>query len=91
MAVYLITYDLKKASGHDYTKLHDEIKSFGTNRWHYLESTWLVETSLTADAMSERIRAIYQPEYHLVYKLTKADKQGWLPKEAWDWINRFLI
>ncbi|HJV46608.1 MAG TPA: hypothetical protein VJ824_12915 [Bacillota bacterium] len=89
MAVYLITYDLKNASGHDYSALHDKIKSFGA-WWHYLESTWLVDTTMSAQTMSDEIRKVYQPEYHLVIKLTGLDYQGWLPKEAWDWVKSRL-
>jgi hypothetical protein len=90
LAVYLITYDLKHASGHDYSELHETIKTFGT-WWHYLESTWLVDTSLSTQIMSDRIRAVYQPEFHLVIKLTPgADRQGWLKAEAWTWIKEHL-
>lgn len=50
--VYLITYDLKKP-GQDYSNVHDAIKSCGT-WWHYLESTWLVDSYLTAEQISSR-------------------------------------
>ncbi|MBY6276799.1 SinR family protein [Symbiobacterium thermophilum] len=90
MAVYLITYDLKKA-GQNYDALYKEIKSFG-DWWHYLESTWLVDTNLSAQTMSDRIRKVTDSnDLHLVIKLNRGtDYQGWLPKEAWDWINQRL-
>ena len=90
MAVYLITYDLKEhANSDEYVKLHEVIKSFGA--WlHFLESTWLVDTNYNADTMSARIHEVYQPEYHLVYKLTPADRQGWLHQDAKNWITNRL-
>ena len=44
--MYLVTYALKKP-GQDYKDIHEAIKSCGT-WWHYLESTWLLKTSLSS-------------------------------------------
>lgn len=83
--VYLITYDLKKP-GQDYSNVHDAIKSCGT-WWHYLESTWLVDGHLTVEQISARIRShIDQNDRLLVIGVT-GDYAGWLPKDAWEWIN----
>lgn len=51
--VYLVTYDLKQP-GQDYSGVHEAIKSCGA-WWHFLESTWLVDTHLTADQISTKV------------------------------------
>lgn len=83
--VYLITYDLKKP-GQDYSNVYDAIKSCGT-WWHYLKSTWLVDDYLTAEQISARIsNHIDQNDRLFVIGITD-DYAGWLPKDAWEWIN----
>lgn len=85
--IYSINYDLK-APGRDYSGLYDAIKQFSW--WHYLGSTWLVDTNLTADAICNKLKPhLDNNDYILVIGVTR-DKQGWLPKEAWDWINERL-
>jgi len=53
MKVFEISYDLR-SPGRDYEPLRKAIKSYGT--WcHPLESTWLVVTSDTAEAVRNRL------------------------------------
>lgn len=89
MNKYLITYDLKATPLSGYRPLHDEIKKISGNWWHYLESTWIVKnTSMSADSISNKLLPhIKQGDRLLVIKIDTSDKQGWLPKDAWDWLN----
>jgi len=88
MNKYLITYDLKNTSLVLYAPLHEEIKKISGLWWHYLESTWIVKTNLTASEISAKlIPHIKQGDRLIVVKIDYSDSQGWLPKEAWDWIN----
>lgn len=83
--IYSINYDLKKF-GQDYKGLHEAIKAIGP-WWHYLDSTWLVDTNLTAGGIWEKIKQhIDQNDNVLIIGVTK-DYSGWLSKEAWAWIN----
>ncbi|MCL4874202.1 hypothetical protein KJ039_08980 [bacterium] len=82
---YAINYDLK-APGRNYDALYDEIKKTG-RWWHYLESTWLVSTTETAEQIWNRIgKHIDKNDYMLIIEV-RNNTQGWLPKDAWDWIN----
>ncbi len=47
--IYAINYDLKRP-GQDYKALYEAIKTCG-DWWHYLGSTWLVDTSLSAQGI----------------------------------------
>jgi hypothetical protein len=84
--IYLITYDLHKP-GKDYTSLHNTIKTAST-WWHYIESTWIIKTDLSVNEWSNRIRSVTDSnDNFLIVDISKQNRQGWLPKKAWDWIR----
>lgn len=84
--IYAINYDLKQP-GQNYASLYRAIMSCGVT-WHYLDSTWLVETSLDATGITNILAPhIDRDDSVLVIGVTR-DYQGWLPKEAWQWINK---
>ena len=83
--VYIVTYDLK-VPGKDYSGLYNAIKE-SSKWWHYLESSWLVYTSETATTVWNRLcKHVDQKDRVLVIEV-RDNCQGWLPKEAWDWIH----
>ena len=85
MNTYLITYDLKYKS--EYNSLYVAIKGLG-RWWHYLDSTWIVKTNMSAQQIWNLLgKHIVTSDRMLVIKIDISDKQGWLPKDAWDWIN----
>ena len=86
--VYCISYDLNK-SGKDYKGLIEELKR-SNSWWHYLKSTWLIYTNESASAIWDRISShVDSDDYALIIQVGK-DHQGWLPKDAWDWINKHI-
>jgi hypothetical protein len=83
--IYAINYDLKRPGQH-YEAVYEAIKSCGVC-WHYLESTWLVDTWLDARSIWNRLAPhVDKNDCVLVIGVTR-DYQGWLPKEAWEWVN----
>lgn len=87
MAVYLITYDLHKA-GQDYEGLYEAIKNSSTGVWsHRLDSTWIIKSNLTVNEVSNNIKAKVDDNDHFLVIEVKNNKQGWLPKEAWNYLN----
>jgi hypothetical protein len=67
---------------------HPEIHAW----WHWVKSIYIVRTSLTANQLSahfeEVARANGIPATHLVVRVDLGDRQGRLPREAWEWIRR---
>jgi len=51
----MIGYDLNKA-GKDYEGLISEIKKIANGYWHHLDSTWLVNTTLNARQIRDRLK-----------------------------------
>jgi hypothetical protein len=86
MRQLLITYDLNR-KGQAYPALYEAIKSLGV-WWHYLDSTWIVRTSSTIDAVTNKIRSVIDANDHfIVIDITGDSMNGWLPKDAWDWLQ----
>ncbi len=88
MNVFNVSYDLNKA-GQNYEGLIKEIKN--SHSWaHPLKSTWLVATTETATALSQRLRnKMDQNDHILVIRVTN-DYQGWLSSEHWDWMKKYI-
>jgi hypothetical protein len=84
--VLLVNYALKNQFK-DYTPLFDAIKSCG-EWWHFMDSTWIVNTTHSADFVAKHLNNFIDPnlDFVLVSRLS-GESQGWLPKAAWDWLN----
>lgn len=83
--IYAINYDLKQP-GQNYDELFKAIKGLGA-WWHYLGSTWLVDTSLTATQVWDRISPhTDKNDRFLIISVTR-NYSGWLPEDAWEWIK----
>jgi hypothetical protein len=83
---YAINYGLKRP-GQNHAGLHAAIKDLGASR-HYLGSTFLVETSLNANQIWEHLSPHVDKTDLVLMVCVMNDTQGWLPEEAWDWINQ---
>ncbi|HLR00022.1 MAG TPA: hypothetical protein VK102_06560 [Sphingobacterium sp.] len=87
MKVYSISYDLS-TPGTDYDALYEAIKQY---RWaHYLESTWWVATNDSANQIFNNIQPHIDDNDRILVIELKDNKAGWLPQEAWDWLNNNL-
>lgn len=83
--IILITYDLNNPVK-DYTPLFEALKSQGP-WWHYLKSTWLIDTNKgPADIWNAIHMYVENTDRVLVTNLAPGH-EGWLAKDAWDWIN----
>lgn len=89
MRIYLITYDLKQI-GQNYSELYNSIKNLGDWR-HPMESVWFVATndgSMDSTGIYELLRpTVDRNDGLFVVNVTKADKQGWLPRSLWKWFE----
>lgn len=83
--LYAVNYDLK-APGRDYSGLYGAVESCGP-WWHYLGSTWLLDTELNANGIWERLAPHVDGNDRVLIIGVAADWQGWLPQKAWAWIN----
>jgi len=84
--IHIVAYDLKGPAG-SYPEFFETLKAQGA--WsHYLRSAWLISTRKPPERVYENLRQHIRPgDRLLVWQLGK-ERQGWLPRAAWDWIKR---
>lgn len=88
MSVYCVSYDLNRP-GQNYEGLYEELKR-SASWWHFLDSTWLIATSESSEQLWSRIAPhVDKTDSVLVIKVVNKSA-GWLPQEAWNWINQHL-
>lgn len=83
--IYAINYDLHRP-GQSYEELFTAIKQLGA-WWHYLGSTWLVDTSLTAQQIWASLQPHADTNDTFFIAGISQDYSGWMPTEAWAWLN----
>ena len=89
--VYVVSYDLRKP-GKNYIGLMEQLQA-SQRWWHYLTSTWLISTNENASQLYNRLAPHLDQGDGILIIEAGNHAQGWLPKEAWDWIHneiRFL-
>jgi hypothetical protein len=86
MKTYLITYDLMRP-GQNYSTLIEAIKEIGA-WYHCLASTWLVNTTLSAEEIRDLLKPpiIDTTDKLLVVRL-HGEWACWFPKEAMQWLH----
>jgi hypothetical protein len=56
----------------------------------YAPDCWIIYTSISPTVWSERLRSLKTMEdcKFLICEVNLKNKGGWLPKSAWDWMNK---
>ena len=84
--IYSISYDLRRP-GRNYEELYAVLNQY--ENYHALESTWFVKSEETADTICEKVRQkMDNTDSVIVTEIVSTNKQGWMPKPFWEWINR---
>lgn len=85
---YLVSYDLR-GPARSYQALYDELQR-APAWWHHLTSTWLIVTSETAQQLYDRLAPFMDESDSLLIIGVTRDYSGWLPEEAWAWIQQHV-
>lgn len=86
--VLLVTYALR-TSEKDYNPFFQALQQQG-EWWHFIESTWLISTKRTPqEVYSAVVGNITTSDALMIVPITRP-YWGYLPKEAWDWIDKHL-
>lgn len=88
--LYLVNYQFRPVRVGVQKRVAETIQSPPTQSWwHYMDNTWIVQTYETANQLYDRIHECFvQPDSVLVVQLNRSTQvQGWLPKEAWNWLS----
>lgn len=83
--IYSISYDLRRP-GRNYDDLYSVLNQY--EHYHALESTWFVKSEELADTICEKVREkMDNTDSVIVTEIVIGNKQGWMPKPFWEWIN----
>jgi hypothetical protein len=96
MKAYIINFDKGGVfDSFDYKQFHDTITTAKgiINWWHYIESSYIIitENNINATHVSSFVGKHMKNKHFFVAELNLKNHNGWLPKEAWDWINKYTL
>lgn len=88
----MITYDLN-SPGQRYKEVRDTIKeTLATGGWcNYWESSFLIKSRYTPNEMLEKLKPYIDKDDRFLIIEVVNNKQGWLEKEDWEFINKNLL
>jgi len=90
MKSFMISYDLGKPR-RDYEGLITAIQQLAENWWHCLESTWIVKSTLSADAIRDRLdRYLDSSDKLLVSVVSPPAAWTGFGKDCSDWLKTNL-
>ena len=84
--IYLINYDIKTRDT-DKNRFINTIKS-ADGWWHHLKDTWIISTNESLEDWNQKlINVLNDNDSLLIIDVTGQERNGWLHKKAWDWLN----
>ena len=87
MQTYLVAFTLNRPNA-DPAQVLQGIKSIAKGWMQYIPNVILIRSEESADAIAKRIyKLITNEDYLVVIKVTQ-EYQGWMPKDAWNWLNK---
>lgn len=88
MNYYQITFN--NLEGFDPSLIHAIITTrLGlTDWWHYVPSSYIVETASTCHFMSSKIIEVFPGLSFIITKIDINDYNGYLDKRAWTWLEQ---
>ena len=86
--IYMVTYTLQPWLLRDTTAIDRELQRL-PNWSHWMHNTWLISTDEVADVLYARLQGKFLETDRLLIASLDAQSNfaGWLPQEAWDWIE----
>ena len=82
---YIIAIDFNTPEG-NYLPLYTELAK-SHRWWRYLKSTWIVARYGTLVELGPKLRPLIYANDRLLIMPAYGPADGWLPKDAWDWIT----
>jgi hypothetical protein len=83
----LVTFSLRNAEK-DYSDFFVTLRGNAQQWWHFIEQTCIVTTFHDPNTLAHALLPYIEgTDSLLVVKIVPGEFQGWLPKQAWDWMN----
>lgn len=88
--LYLVSYTLNPSRKNP--NLENELQTTGT-WWHHLDYTWIIVSQETVEQLYNRlVQHLVESDHIFIVEIpTYARYFGYLPKDAWEWLqnNRY--
>ncbi len=87
--ICLFTYEFRPSLLRNSSALEKEISSF-PGWYHCTDKTWLIASYEDINTVNQKLaKHLTNIDYWLVVRISP-EYQGWLPKEAWDWLQNTI-
>lgn len=88
--ILIVTYEININASRKSFRLSDELRT-ADRFWHYIDSTWIIISTRTAEDWAVRLRRhITDEDNLLVMEVNPIAAEGLLTNAAWQWIARNL-
>jgi len=86
--LFLVTFSLRNPD-RDYSQFFVNLRGNAQQWWHFIEQSCVVTTYHDVDTFAKLlVPHIENTDSLLVVEITPHNFQGWLPKEAWEWLHK---
>ena len=85
---YILVFDPSRAGLA--VELHKQIKAcpYIGDWWHYIGSAYIIKSQYTLATIQDYLtKNTPESRQYLLVEVNLHNNNGWLPQEAWDWIN----
>ena len=84
--IYIVSYELVPKFLRNIDSFLRELQQ--SSSWaHYITNTWLISTPETIEQLNTRLRKYLIDQDLLLIMKVEGEYAGWMPEEAWDWIQ----
>jgi hypothetical protein len=86
--LFLVTFSLRNKSK-DYAPFFVAVRGNALQWWHFIEQSCVVTTNHDVNSYAHQLLPyIEATDSLLVVAITPHEFQGWLPQQAWSWLNQ---
>jgi len=85
---YILTFD--RDDLRDYKVFHDTLAKTPEviTWWHYIKSSYIIISKHSANVLAQEILKIAPNKRLLIVEVNLKNRNGLLPKEAWEWLTK---
>lgn len=88
MNLFLVTFSLRNPN-RDYDPFYVAVRGNALQWWHFIEQSCVVTTNYDVNTFAQKLLPyIEKTDSLLVVEITPHVYQGWLPNQAWAWLNQ---
>ena len=74
----------------DYSEVHKQVTTIPSllSWFHYLQSSYILISESDSNELTQYLIKIIPNKRFLLFRIDLSSRNGWMPKEAWEWIEK---